>query len=83
MSRCRAELSVVAFDDSVLARLMHPSLTALSRDTFALGQRVADLLLQVIEEPGSVANVQMPTPTLHRPGEHRRPAPPTGTWRLR
>jgi DNA-binding LacI/PurR family transcriptional regulator len=58
------QLSMVAFDDSVLARLMHPSLTALTRDTFALGERVADLLLQVIEEPGSVTDVQMPTPTL-------------------
>jgi DNA-binding LacI/PurR family transcriptional regulator len=58
------DLSIVAFDDSILARLMRPSLTALSRDTFALGERVADLLLQVIEDPASVADVQMPTPVL-------------------
>lgn len=62
--RVPQQLSIVAFDDSILARLMRPSLTALSRDTFALGQQVADLLLQVIEDPGSVANVQVPTPTL-------------------
>ena len=59
-----SQLSVVAFDDSMLARLMNPSLTALSRDTFALGQQVADLLLQAIEEPGSVTNVHSATPTL-------------------
>jgi DNA-binding LacI/PurR family transcriptional regulator len=42
------ELSVVSFDDSELARLVHPPLTALSRDTHALGMLVADTLLDVV-----------------------------------
>lgn len=42
------ELSVVSFDDSELARLVHPPVTALSRDTHTLGILVADTLLAVI-----------------------------------
>jgi DNA-binding LacI/PurR family transcriptional regulator len=42
------DLSVVSFDDSELARLVHPALTALTRDTHALGMLVADTLLDII-----------------------------------
>ncbi|MGW4897567.1 LacI family DNA-binding transcriptional regulator [Kitasatospora sp. NPDC004240] len=58
------ELSIVSFDDSVLARIVHPPLTALSRDTFALGEQVARSLLAVIEGAGPGRDLQMPTPRL-------------------
>lgn len=72
-----ADLSIVAFDDSVLTRLMHPSLTALTRDVFALGGRLAELLLEVIGDPSPVRNVRMPTPTL---AVRESSAPPASTW---
>jgi DNA-binding LacI/PurR family transcriptional regulator len=56
------DLSIVAFDDSVLARMMHPSLTALSRDTFALGELVAETMLSAVD--GATAGVQAPMPEL-------------------
>jgi DNA-binding LacI/PurR family transcriptional regulator len=58
------ELSIVAFDDSVLTRVVHPALTSLSRDTFALGGRVAGELLAVIADPSRRRNVKTPTPRL-------------------
>ncbi|GAA1080327.1 LacI family DNA-binding transcriptional regulator [Kitasatospora arboriphila] len=58
------DLSVVSFDDSALARIVHPSLTALSRDTFALGEQVARELLAVIADPSAARDVQNPTPRL-------------------
>jgi DNA-binding LacI/PurR family transcriptional regulator len=56
------DLSIVAFDDSVLARMMHPSLTALSRDTFALGELVAETMLRAVD--GAAGSVQAPMPDL-------------------
>lgn len=58
------EVSVVAFDDSVLNRIVHPALTALSRDTFTLGERVAETLLATIEDPSNPLDVKTPTPRL-------------------
>ncbi|MEV5973368.1 LacI family DNA-binding transcriptional regulator [Streptomyces sp. NPDC051921] len=58
------EVSIVSFDDSALARIVHPSLTALSRDTFALGEQVATALLGVIDDPSSAQDVKNPTPRL-------------------
>ncbi|GAA3014740.1 MULTISPECIES: LacI family DNA-binding transcriptional regulator [unclassified Kitasatospora] len=58
------ELSIVSFDDSVLARIVHPPLTALSRDTFALGEQVARSLLAALDEAGPGRDLQMPTPRL-------------------
>ncbi|MGW5424685.1 LacI family DNA-binding transcriptional regulator [Streptomyces sp. NPDC003943] len=58
------ELSVVSFDDSALARIVHPSLTALSRDTFALGEQVAGALLALLDDPSSARDVRNPTPRL-------------------
>ncbi|MFI6482831.1 LacI family DNA-binding transcriptional regulator [Nonomuraea sp. NPDC050663] len=57
-------VSIVAFDDSVLARIVHPPLTALSRDTFALGRQVAATLLAAIAEPGVPRDVKTQTPRL-------------------
>jgi DNA-binding LacI/PurR family transcriptional regulator len=44
-----ADLSVVAWDDSPLCQLLHPPLTALTRDTFAFGSRAARTLLAVLD----------------------------------
>ncbi|GAA0646627.1 LacI family DNA-binding transcriptional regulator [Kutzneria viridogrisea] len=45
-------LSVVAWDDSPLCQLLHPQLTALTRDTFAFGARAARALLDVLDGAG-------------------------------
>ncbi|MGO4681467.1 LacI family DNA-binding transcriptional regulator [Microbacterium sp. 2MCAF23] len=39
-------LSVASFDDSVVTGLVHPSITCLTRDTFALGEQAAAFLLE-------------------------------------
>jgi DNA-binding LacI/PurR family transcriptional regulator len=43
-----AELSIVAWDDSPVCGLVHPPLTALTRDIVAYGENAARLLLAVI-----------------------------------
>lgn len=58
------ELSVVAFDDSVLTQLMHPALTALSRDTSELGRQAAALLLELLSDPAAAISRKTATPTL-------------------
>jgi DNA-binding LacI/PurR family transcriptional regulator len=58
------ELSIVAFDDSVLARLMHPALTALTRDTFALGELVANTVLNAVDGSLRQRSVQASSPEL-------------------
>ncbi|MFF5426237.1 MULTISPECIES: LacI family DNA-binding transcriptional regulator [unclassified Streptomyces] len=58
------ELSVVSFEDSALARIVHPALTALTRDTFALGEQVARALLALLDDPGSARDIKNPTPRL-------------------
>ena len=45
------ELSIASFDDSVVAGLMHPSITCVTRDTFGLGADAAAFLLEQIEVP--------------------------------
>jgi DNA-binding LacI/PurR family transcriptional regulator len=70
------EISVVAFDDSVLTRIVHPALTALSRDTSALGEQVAEALLAVIADPSAVRTQQTPTPRLT---VRESTAPPPGS----
>ncbi|MEV4398446.1 LacI family DNA-binding transcriptional regulator [Nonomuraea sp. NPDC049607] len=58
------ELSIVAFDDSVLTRVTHPAITSLSRDTFALGGQVAEVLLELIADPGRRRDLKTATPRL-------------------
>jgi DNA-binding LacI/PurR family transcriptional regulator len=50
-----ADLSLIAWDDSVLCQLVHPSLTTMSRDVPAYGAHAARELLAVIAggQPGS------------------------------
>ena len=43
-----ADLSIIAWDDSPICRLVHPPLTALSRDIAAYGTHAARLLLAAI-----------------------------------
>jgi DNA-binding LacI/PurR family transcriptional regulator len=58
------DLSIVAFDDSILTQLMHPALTALSRDTFDFGRQAAEVLLEVIADPSVVINRRTADPVL-------------------
>jgi DNA-binding LacI/PurR family transcriptional regulator len=57
------ELSVIAWDDSALCRLVHPQLTAVNRDISAYGAHAAERLLEIVE--GTPAgSVQDATPQL-------------------
>lgn len=47
--RVPADLSIVAWDDSVLCELVHPALTTLTHDIVAYGAHVARLLLDRLE----------------------------------
>ncbi|MGW1074148.1 LacI family DNA-binding transcriptional regulator [Streptomyces sp. NPDC002537] len=57
------ELSIVAWDDSVLCRSTHPALTALARDTNAFGRQAARLLTALLAG-APPTRVQAPTPHL-------------------
>ncbi|PRY36254.1 LacI family transcriptional regulator [Umezawaea tangerina] len=56
-------VSLVAWDDSPLCRLIHPPLTALARDTFAFGGRAATALLTVLDG-GAPVDVEDQVPVL-------------------
>ncbi|WP_437582663.1 LacI family DNA-binding transcriptional regulator [Paramicrobacterium sp. CJ85] len=58
------ELSIASFDDSVMAGLVSPSITCLSRDTFELGELAASRLLQQIESTEPIESIPGPTSTL-------------------
>jgi DNA-binding LacI/PurR family transcriptional regulator len=68
-----ADVSIVAWDDSALCRLVHPPLTALGRDIPAHGAHAARRLLRVIagEETGGF---QDETARLHPRGSTGVPA---------
>lgn len=59
------DLSLASFDDSHVARLVRPPITAVSRDTTALGAQAARLLLAAVaggparEEPGPRATLEV------------------------
>ncbi|MCC3772732.1 LacI family DNA-binding transcriptional regulator [Streptomyces sp. UNOC14_S4] len=57
------ELSIVAWDDSVLCRSTHPALTALTRDTVAFGREAAGLLTSLLDG-APPRRVRAPTPRL-------------------
>lgn len=67
------DLSIVAWDDSPICRLVHPSLTALSRDIGEYGARAARLLLATITG-GEVRTVSVEP-------AHLTPRDSTGTYR--
>ena len=58
-----AELSIVAWDDSSLCELVHPPLTALSRDIAAYGARAAKTLTQAAAG-AQVGHAEVPPSTL-------------------
>jgi DNA-binding LacI/PurR family transcriptional regulator len=57
------ELSIVAWDDSPLCQLVHPQLSAVSRDIAAYGARAAERLLAIVNGT-PVSTVQDATPRL-------------------
>ncbi|MEV5430303.1 LacI family DNA-binding transcriptional regulator [Streptomyces sp. NPDC052701] len=61
--RVPADVSLLAWDDSQLCRLTHPTLSAMSHDVYGFGAEVARTLFGVImgEDPGSHP---VPTPVL-------------------
>lgn len=59
-----SQLSMVSFEDSLLTRLTHPSLTALTRDTPTWGTNVGRLMLDLINDPQLRHAHQSPTPQL-------------------
>lgn len=68
-----AELSIVAWDDSALCELVHPSLTALRRDIAAGGAEGARRLIKLISG-SQVGNYQEPPPVLIKRGSTGSPA---------
>ncbi|GHG48622.1 LacI family DNA-binding transcriptional regulator [Streptomyces griseocarneus] len=65
--RVPADLSIVAWDDSVLCRNTHPALTALTRDTAAFGRHAAHHLITLLDG-GPPLSVQDAMPRLTRRG---------------
>ncbi|WP_446039897.1 LacI family DNA-binding transcriptional regulator [Streptomyces sp. SID1121] len=57
------DVSVVSWEDSALCRLVHPWLTALSRDTIGFG-RIAAGELAALLDGGAARSVQVPLPRL-------------------
>lgn len=57
-------LSLASFDDSVIADLVHPSITCLTRDTFELGETATRLLLEQIDSPVALPSISGPLPRL-------------------
>ena len=69
-----ADLSIVAWDDSVLCELVHPPLTAMHRDIAGLGGEAARLLRKLVAGE-RVGHYQAPAPVLTPRGST---APPRG-----
>lgn len=54
------ELGIVSWDDSLIAEVSYPALTALSRDAFGMGQRAGEMLLGHLDgevDADSVLNI--------------------------
>jgi DNA-binding LacI/PurR family transcriptional regulator len=70
------DLSVVAWDDSVLCEIVHPPLTALSRDIMAYGAHAAERLLELLDTDtvtDTVTDFEDDTPRLVTRGSTARP----------
>ncbi|KUJ69039.1 LacI family transcriptional regulator [Streptomyces albus subsp. albus] len=70
--RVPADLSIVAWDDSVLCRSTHPALTALVRDTAAFGRHAAEQLIALLDGAPAV-RVQDELPRLEPRGSTAAP----------
>ena len=68
-----AELSIVAWDDSAICELVHPSLTALRRDIAAAGAEGARRLIALVGG-SAVGDFQEPPPVLIRRGSTGQPS---------
>jgi DNA-binding LacI/PurR family transcriptional regulator len=66
------DLSVVAWDDSVLCEIVHPPLTALSRDITAYGAHAAECLLELLDD-AEVSDFEDAMPRLVTRGSTARP----------
>ncbi|WP_030265622.1 LacI family DNA-binding transcriptional regulator [Streptomyces violens] len=71
-----ADVSLLAWDDSQLCRLTHPTLSAMSHDVHNFGTEVARTLFDVINGPVPASH-QVPTPSL-TPRGSTAPPPRTG-----
>ncbi|MGW7265122.1 LacI family DNA-binding transcriptional regulator [Streptomyces sp. NPDC054842] len=71
------DLSLIAWDDSQLCRITHPTLSAMSHDVHHFGAEVARVLFDVINGTHTGPH-QAPTPTLTPRGSTAR-APGTGS----
>lgn len=67
-------LSIVSFEDSLLTRIVHPPITALTRDAFTLGQDAAHSVLAVVDDPAAAADLKTATPALTVRGSTAVPA---------
>ncbi len=67
-----ADLSIVAWDDSPICALVHPPLTALTRDVAAYGAQAARALIRVAEGRAG-GNVEAKLPVLTSRGSSGRP----------
>jgi DNA-binding LacI/PurR family transcriptional regulator len=66
------DLSIVAWDDSVLCEIVHPPLTVLSRDIMAYGARAAERLLALLDGD-NVGDFEDAMPQLITRGSTARP----------
>ena len=64
------DLSIVGWDDSLISQVVHPPLTAITRDLVTFGAESAAHLLEVIERgaSGDVESLRRTTPTASRFG---------------
>lgn len=57
-------VSLASFDDSIVTSLVNPSITCLTRDTFALGERAAEFLLEQLDASQVLEDRTGPGPSL-------------------
>ena len=58
------DVSLLAYDDSILCQITNPPLSALNHDVYSYGSHVAQLLLREIRAPGSAGSELDATPVL-------------------
>jgi DNA-binding LacI/PurR family transcriptional regulator len=77
--RIPEQLSVIAWDDTAVARLAHPPLSVVTVDVHGLGTIVGEAILTVMDG-GEVTTYQVPSPTIRLAGSTAVPATqlPTG-----
>lgn len=65
------ELSVIGFDDSVLAQIIEPSLTVVRQPLGIIGDLVEQLLMEQIEDDGSIRTVEVMPELITRQSCHK------------